>query len=71
MNREVVNREECPECHGIGKIQAGNCGSCEGSGHIIVHSHVHQHGDTEHDHPHSHPDAHDPEDDTEHEHRHE
>lgn len=70
MNTHTGKKQQCPECEGIGKVQAVVCTSCEGAGEIIIHSHKHTHGDTVHDHPHSHTEGHHPEDDTGHEHRH-
>jgi RecJ-like exonuclease len=61
---------DCPECRGIGKISAHNCGGCQGLGEIIVHSHAHRHGDTRHDHPHPHAAPHRPGEPEIHEHRH-
>ncbi len=64
------NFSDCPECMGTGRISAQNCGSCDGTGTIIVHSHRHAHGGSVHDHPHSHMHPHRPGDDTAHRHGH-
>ncbi len=61
---------DCPECRGIGEINAEICSKCEGSGRIIIHSHPHRHGDTEHNHPHPHKAEHKIEDEIPHDHRH-
>lgn len=68
---ETTHRvEECIECRGTGKIDAGNCSSCNATGQIIIHSHPHWHGENVHDHPHPHEEPHAPGDDTPHEHSH-
>jgi RecJ-like exonuclease len=65
-----AKQEHCPECEGIGKIQAKTCSGCDGTGHVIIHSHTHRHGDTVHDHPHPHQEPHHPDKEEEHTHRH-
>ena len=70
MESTAPRTEDCPECRGTGKIQAGNCTSCNATGQIIIHSHEHRHGDTVHDHPHHHQEPHTPGDDTAHDHTH-